>query len=256
MKWIVYTPEYRGNSAGVRVMHRLTYLLNQCGEEAYGITDILSAEYPFPMAVQASPATDIAIYPEVVNGNPFLMKNICRYILNVPGLMEGPKNYPGNELLIYHSDILKEPTQAATPQIITDKNRIEINVIDPASFYPENEPRLYDCVYFGKWQSKNHSHPFPPIDNAIQITGSWPENRAETAKLLRGCRQFYCYDNLTAMYTEAAMCGAEVFILNGVEWVPFQVNFEECAENYNSKSLLEVRKLIKLGKDFFKGEVK
>mgnify|MGYP001330830934 CR=1 FL=1 len=88
--YYIAAPDYRESSAGVRVMHRLCHMLNTQGLEAY----VVGAEVFHPQLV--TPCLDsktsirhrrenripIAIYPDIITGNPLNAPVCVRYMLN------------------------------------------------------------------------------------------------------------------------------------------------------------------------------
>ena len=71
-KYLIWTPDYRNNSGGIRALHRLCHLLNRRGQEAYVSNPIVNKDWN-TLYLDPKNITDdfIAVYPEIVWGNPF-----------------------------------------------------------------------------------------------------------------------------------------------------------------------------------------
>ena len=76
-KYLIVTPFYRNNSAGIRVLYELQKHLIRAGYDAKTINEIS----------HTAQDDEIVIYPEIVFGNPLKAKKVVRYILNVPGFI-------------------------------------------------------------------------------------------------------------------------------------------------------------------------
>ena len=106
--YCVYAPPYTISSAGIIVMHRLAHELAERGMDVFMNTDRQNPKYPFlPLAHQwchRQREEKIAIYPEIVHGDPFYAGTVVRYILNVPGrCCNGPTSFPSSDLLYAYS---------------------------------------------------------------------------------------------------------------------------------------------------------
>jgi hypothetical protein len=158
----------------------------------------------------------IVIIPEIVVAHPSLQR-VVRWVLNVPGLLGGPKTYDEREMVFYYSDYFRAGAQAATAEVLTDERELMVHTIEPELFYNDrSRARLYDCVYIGKGEAIYARVQPREIRDALIIKRAatvWPANRAETAAVLRGCRRLYSFDGVTALVHEGIICGAEVFFV-------------------------------------------
>jgi hypothetical protein len=95
--YYIFAPDYRQSSAGIRVLHYLCHALNELGEEAYlANARVAHPDLRTPMLSKEtmrahflSSRTPIAIYPEVVKGNPLDTPIVARWLLNKPGHLGG-----------------------------------------------------------------------------------------------------------------------------------------------------------------------
>jgi hypothetical protein len=211
--FIVAIGPYRSNSAGVRVMHRLCHLLNVIGQHATVATDVVNPAWNTPTAALISDET-IAVYPEVVPGNPCGAKRVIRYVLNQPGLLGGTSYYDDNEMVFYYHERFREVAQAATREPLDRRRELPISVIEPDLFYHDRSlPRPYDCLYVGKGAHLREKYRLQYEDKVVTISSSYPTTRALTARLLQSCRTLFSYDDCTALLREALICGARVQLI-------------------------------------------
>ncbi|MEI7429016.1 MAG: glycosyltransferase family 1 protein, partial [Betaproteobacteria bacterium] len=95
--YYILAPDFRHSSAGIRNLHYLCHVLNELGYEAYiagakttsihlrtPLLDIRTAEQHF-----CSGKTPIAVYPEIISGNPINTPVVARWLLNIPGHLGG-----------------------------------------------------------------------------------------------------------------------------------------------------------------------
>lgn len=186
--YVIMAPEYRHNSAGVRVMHKLRDLLEERGYHAEIAT-----------AGQA-PDSAIAVYPETVSGNPLGGKTVVRYVLFFPGKLGGDEAYDQNEIIFTYDS-----------RYYRDVPRLKISIIEDF-FRNEGLPRSGGCFYVGKGKDVPR---IPETDGLTEITRAWPEKRTDLARLLNECEVFYTYDQYTAMADEAELCGCRVVVIGG-----------------------------------------
>lgn len=208
--YYVVAPDYTPSSAGVRVMHTLAHALNLLGAEAYltGCRAVCTA-LRTPLLTQdvvnyhrAIGRRAIAVYPEVVAGNPLQAKTVVRYILNRPGHLGGDSHYPDTDLLyVYDPWFLPTGLSATT---------LTIPVSDPALMTPPPAaapPRQEFGVYARKYRAFHHA-----IDpaHADGLDLSQPERPPGViADLLRQLTVIYCYEP-SHITIDAILCGCPV----------------------------------------------
>lgn len=204
--YVIWIYPYRNSSAGIRVMHRLCHELRQRGQEAYVYPgwpnpDWNEAWLADPREVLARDA--IAVYPEVVSGNLLGASRVARYILNVPGLLGGDKQYDPAEMLFCYSPCLRE-------YVPSDDRILNLPVIEPelfnavGAFWQERRGVV-------NYQGKGRAYAMP--GDTTTITWQWPETRREVAELLRRAEWFVTSDTMTALTTEARLCGCPTVLL-------------------------------------------
>jgi hypothetical protein len=194
-------------SAGTRACHRLVHELNQRGLRAYslGITNPdwdetrLTREGSVLMCAVAGA---VAVYPEVLTGNPLKARRVARWVLNTPGYLAGDAAYDASELVFTWSKRFYD-----TDRVLT------IAVIEPELFNADGLPaKTLDCFYVGKGHRRGAAR-VPLTDGMTEITSVWPPTRPEVADLLRRTRTLYTYDDCTSLMGEALQCGCRVVLL-------------------------------------------
>ncbi len=144
--YYVYAPPYTEASGGIRAMHYFCHALNLLGEEAYIMTDVVSNKLRTPILTShiqtqhiQTNREPIAIYPEIVDGNPLGLKNVVRYLLNLPGRINKKpiKWLSTDQVFTFAEDILPPNTTAPL---------IQIPLIDRSIYKQNNEkPKVVAC---------------------------------------------------------------------------------------------------------------
>lgn len=210
--YYVVAPDYRHTSAGIRVMHLLCHALNEIGAEAY-ITgcQVLNPRLRTPtldtgvINFHAHAGRDpIAIYPEVVTGNPLNARTVVRYILNRPGHIGGDTSYDPKELL-YAYDPYFIPT-GMKARILT------VPCTDDDIMHnrdnPDDKARQGACFYALKYRHFGHALPSGFHNGHIDL--SQPVRSPEQiATILRKAERLYCYEP-SAITIDAILCGCPV----------------------------------------------
>ncbi|MGE3759994.1 MAG: hypothetical protein AB7H97_19660 [Pseudobdellovibrionaceae bacterium] len=220
--YIVYAPDFLGNSAGIACLYQLCCDLRKLGFEA-AVTGSQRGHpgHPVPI-ISAGEATRAAklgawvIYPEIVLGNPLKAKNVVRWILNRPGLLGGTEFFAPSEHVFIYSDVFAPYVKSPI------RGKIYVPTIDRSIFFrPEqNEGRSLVCYYTGKSRYKEGY--FDP-KLTLKITRTSPA-KTELGKLFRSAKVLYCFDNSTALIYEALLCGCPVIVIpDGTQtWEDYQ----------------------------------
>ncbi|OGC23690.1 hypothetical protein A2291_04225 [candidate division WOR-1 bacterium RIFOXYB2_FULL_42_35] len=205
--YIIWAPPYFHRSAGIRVLHKLAYLLNKAGQRTFIYINKTNPKWRVPRiskrkAQKLIKLGAIVVYPEIVAGNPLGAKTVARYILNNPGLLGGEKTYDQAEILFCYGKHLLQPG-------MTEDRILTIPAIRTDIFYRDDKVKrdIDYLVYFGK----HPAVPGYPKKNIITMTK--PSNPVKLGQMLRRCKKLISYDNLTALTTEATLCGCPVVMI-------------------------------------------
>lgn len=215
--YYLYAPGYTRTSAGIKVLHLLCHYLNKIGEEAYVYTSKTDPLLRTPLLTddvrrrhQATGAEPIAIYPEVLHGNPLQARYVVRYILNHPGLLGGPKQFDESELLIYYDkEFLTESEKINNiPILWTPTVNLGIFNNEDNDF---DDHRNGHLLYPGRYGQAREEHP-ELFETGTIITYDWPKTHAELATLLRRSKVLYCFSN-SSIAAESTLCGCPVVMM-------------------------------------------
>jgi hypothetical protein len=167
--------------------------LNALGVAAYSSQALVNPEWNEPVW-QSQSDPFIAVYPEVVHGNPLNAKYVIRWLLNYQGRLGGPKEYPSSDLVFaYSGDIA-----AAAPRV---DGLLYLSIVEDELFFDPGDVQREGTYY---WVGKGQR---PVKPQGVEITAGWPATRAELAKLLQSAALLVTYDDYSSLTVEAALCG-------------------------------------------------
>ena len=225
--YYVLSPDYRRNSAGIRVMHMLCDVLNRSGYEAYIVANVLNPELMTPQLTNQVIALHkqqglepVMVYPEVVSGNPLGGDVVVRYILNTPGFLNGGKDYGEEDIMFSFSKGLLLP--GMPEEHVMFLQPIDLNVFR----LPDNPARRIAgkvCYYQGRTGTGVDKNMLPP--DAIEITSSYPATWEGLVDIFQTSEFFYS-SATTALSAEAALCGCIGVVIPG-EGAPLNFSAEE-----------------------------
>lgn len=206
--YYVYAPSYTHTSSGVRTLHLLVHALNQSGQKAYLIPSDpngyatnpeLNTPLLLPQHQNYYGDNFIAVYPDIVRGNPFNAERVVRYLLAPAGAYGGDATFAEGDQI-----------WGALPSLA--ENILRIPVSDPEIFYPSEvltngTIRVGSCFYSHKYEMHGNQ-PLDITKNSVRLEGSL-KNLADTMRQSTVC---YLYE-LTSVITEAALCGCPVVLV-------------------------------------------
>ncbi|EUC21289.1 glycosyltransferase family 4 protein [Paraburkholderia hospita] len=227
--YYIYAPPYRETSAGIVVLHTLCHALNVEGHEAYIIgTDVVNPDFDTPLATpdvrirhKVLGLEPVAVYPEVVSGNPMNADVCVRYILNKIGYLTGkPLGEGKDDLFFYYSENFLGDAKK------TDVDFLFLPVLDTELFKPDPSRKKDRTFVF------QYRFPLDKIDFSLFPAGTEllsmanPVSLRELAEKLQGGRVLYSYE-LSSVCPEAMMCGCPVIYMpdGGLKDVPDQFAF-------------------------------
>lgn len=222
-RFYMLAPPYWHGSAGNVVMHELVSDVQALGYEARWVSFIPSADgqsdaYDWDAAHGIGDADAVAIYPEIVIGNPLRARHVVRYVLNLPGaLREGrTMQEDANDFLLAYS-----------PRFCSNAHGMLTKLVllpEPAHWdADEFEDRSINATYVGKGRDLNECFLMP---DSIEITRLDPPTREDLYDLLRQVKFFFSWDSVSAINFEAAMLGAVPILMSEAQ-IPFQKAIEE-----------------------------
>ncbi|WP_298068749.1 hypothetical protein [uncultured Mailhella sp.] len=199
-EYIIWTPPFCG-SAGVRALHKLAEELRKHGQSVR-LWSWGERRAGFDYVERLTPhmrEEGIAVYPEIVAGNPLRFRNVARWVLFFPGILGGEKSYHPSEKIFTW-------TQTYYPGV----PRLFPDILDRKLFHDAGLPRTQDCTFVhkgGKWKS------IPELEGLTEITMSRPKTREELAHLLQTTGTLWSFDAHSSLLDEAYYCGAAVKVI-------------------------------------------
>jgi hypothetical protein len=191
--YVIWAPDYRAHSGGIRALYLLGHLLRQRGLKAemkmtHG--GFVGSPYDVPECVTI-PEDAIHVYPEITVGNPSGSSRVVWWLLN-HAERDGLR-------FVWNPSIGPWPV-LSVPHIEAD------------IFYPGDEARSGVVV----WGGKNGVGDIP--EGATRITHGWPSSRNELADLLRRSEYLLSFDSYSALVQEATLCGCPAVVVGDGRW--------------------------------------
>lgn len=242
--FIIFSNGYDEKNGGVIVLHLLCHLLNQQGQKAFlwpaykPIFDFKSPlksilkyfkyfkksirrpyqtapDFTTPIAKKIDLYDAICLYPEIVDGNPLMAKNIVRWFLHKPGFHSNKINYGENELYFFYQHIFNDTSinpnsdHLLRPMLIRDDLYFQTNFAS----------RTGSCTILRKGK---HRKIVNDLTQSI-IVDEMPHE--ELANIFNHVKYCISYDMHTLYLQYAALCGCIPVVIaeDGVskeEWQP------------------------------------
>lgn len=219
MRYVIVSPPYRHQSAGIRVLYELQKYLVRIGCDAIVIN--------LPIHIEPY---DVAILPEVIPRQLFPYEKCVRWYLNhpIPGI-----DYLDDEIKVcYNYDDIPDA-----------EFLLRIPGIEPF-FVNRNEPRTKECVFVGKYIG------YVPdeykLDKYIHLRGDYPVGRFELANVLNKSKVLYTFDDKTMIAYEARLCGCEVIVVDSEgNKEPFQFHDDKYVDYEPYRSVVKLNMAVK-----------
>lgn len=206
--YFIWSPPYTHTSSGVITLHLLCHLLNEMGERAYLVPNdytgyVVNPELNTPIIPTYHSNfyenNFIAVYSDLVRGNPFNAKHVVRMLLAPRGAYGGDSAFPDTDQV-----------WGALPSLAD--NVLRIPVCDTDIFYQprtlNGTLRVGSCFYSRKYEMHGNQLLHELTNNSTRLQGS-PEQIADTLRKSTVC---YLYE-MTGVITEAALCGCPVVLI-------------------------------------------
>jgi len=237
---MIFSPPYQEDNGGSIALHYLCHLLNEKGFQAAivplyrtyesderfifrGMRKSLTSRFQsfrrhFHICPELNtplirrplhplPDDTVAIYPEIVAGNPLGAKNIVRWLLHRPGHLTGKVSYGTGELYFDYnafSDGFEIPGSKVSEKKLFIAKYNESLYNQHSAFPKELRTGSAHCIRKGKEKKFIHS------PDSILIDGL---NHYEISEIFKRVKTFISYDTKTMYSTLAAVCGAESIVI-------------------------------------------
>jgi len=253
INFAIFSPSYDDNHGGPIALHYLCHLLNEMGQRAFivplyktydsderfplkGFLKSMASRYrnwrkeyavcqglltPVIHRPQIPLADDmVAIYPEIVAGNPLGAKNVVRWLLHRPGYQTGKVCFGIGELYFdynaFSSDFGIAGSKLSSKKLFISRYHKHLYNKSEAL---ESQSRTGTAYCIRKGAGKKIVH---DLENSILIDGM---NHEEISKIFKRVKRFISYDTKTMYSLMAVACGAESVVVPDVgvskaEWEP------------------------------------
>jgi hypothetical protein len=213
--FVVFTYDFDPGSGGIKVMHKLCDMLNKNGYQSYLLPVFnnhdfrVCADYDTPIVpsnIFENPDDYIFIFPEGIHGSsvhgqaPF--KNIVRWLLG-PYDEAAAKTYGENDLVYWYMDYYYNEALGQK------ENQLFVSEYHDGIFTDRGYKRQGSCFTIRKGKPEKYVHP----SDAHFISFEAGRDQVALSELFNKCETFYCYDNYTFLYTQAAMCGCTTIVV-------------------------------------------
>ena len=229
--YFISAPEYRSTSSGVTVLYLLCDRLRKLGHDAFivqkhhKVKDNLDIRFitEDEVLVFNKHIETIAIYPEIVTGNPLGCRTVARYVLYFPGVLAGEEIYDESELVFSYSNLLRSSIQ----------NKIQGNL-----YLPVPDLNLFKDYGFNRrgsayWTGKGEFDRSKIPEDCIEITRDFPVTQQELVMLFNFIETFYCFDFGTCLMYEAPLCGCPTVLLSEdyEKHIDTEIGFNGCTNS-------------------------
>lgn len=241
IKFVLWAPPFDERIGGAIALHALCDRLNALGSEAllwpegkplvrfgdsvgrlwwrlrYGWSgaDRTYRRGPFDsrLARQADLRGAVAIYPEIVAGNPLRAERVVRWFLHKPGHHTGEAAFGSADCCFFYNPAFNDPPLAPA------ENYLRVSYLDPAYRQWNYGPRSGAAYLVRKGRGRPlTAHPA----DAVCVDDL---SHAECAEVFNRVERLYCYDSYSYYAVFAALCGCIPIVVPepGVaeeEWEP------------------------------------
>ena len=211
--YYLLAPDYRESSSGTQCVHYLCHALNLEGADAYlAGCSVRHPRLKTPLLDEATRERHaaehrpfIAVYPEIISGNPLGATLSVRYMLNREGVLKGNAlEAASNDLYVYHREEFIDPAHPGP--------LLTVPMIDVDLFSPEPaQPRTLALLYLNRVPPTAVDFSALPSDIVV-LSMDTPLSLAALADTFRRTRVLYSYESSTTCRL-AIMCGCPVVAL-------------------------------------------
>ena len=228
---VVACPSFDETSGGAIVLHMLVHRLRELGAEAYAFpwTKTYPASMPswlrlaktlnrrrkkkpfqthpsmnVPIAPPEITREAIAVYPEIVTGNPLGAQKVVRWLLHKPGFFGKGDDLSSGDLIFFYQEAFANGLAD-----IDRENLLRVRWIRSDVYFDKGHTRSGSCRMKRKGSLKG-TNAVPSPDLAIPLDGL---THVEIAKIFNETEVFYCHDPYTMYFYYAALCGCVPVVL-------------------------------------------
>lgn len=201
--YYIVSPPWTHTSSGVRTMHLLCHALNEVGQKAYLVPSggftlsnyVRNHSLNTPLVDCADPDM-IAVYPEIIEGNPLNAKRVVRYVL-------GQKE----NTTFSESDIVFACTTSLGRKV-GSLNVLTIPTFDRNIYYNRNNKKSGSCFYAQKYDRVLGHKLLPITDGMMRVEGSVER----VLDIIINYKTCYSYED-SEIIVNAALCGCDIVLV-------------------------------------------
>lgn len=227
--YLLLAPDYVETSSGIQVIHQLCHIINEQGGKAWMVNCSVNPEWNTPVlnsddwqAIQHSGLPWIAIYPEIVSGNPLSAPVCVRYMLNREGVITtNPLNEGPDDLFFWYRNEFAE--KAVNPEILS------IESFDLELFRDDNAEKDLNILYLNRVPESVVDFSQLPADIKI-LSMADPLTLKALAGVLKRTRVFYSYES-SGTCAMAILCGSPVVALTAPGYEKYAITHETVRDN-------------------------
>jgi len=200
--YLIFCYPYSHAAGGLKVLHHFCHQLNVAGEKAYVSVAQTNPVWNTPFHLPPLEGDYIAVYPEVMRGNPFNAPHVARWALNVPGFLPG-------------GDPTFDPSEMVftwAPQFLAGVPLLHLESIELDIYFDRGEARSGEMFYTGKSQFYAGDG---DTTGASPITLEMRQDRHALADALNHATLLRSFDPVSGMNDIALLCGCPVLMPNG-----------------------------------------
>lgn len=206
--YLLVAPDYRESSLGVQVVHYLCHCLNLRGFDARMVGCTVNPQWNTPQLLDADyqqmiadGRTFIAVYPEVVSGDPLSAPVAVRYMLNREGVIcDNAVEAGEDDLWFWYRQEFAD--KEADPQLLRpDMQDLEL-------FRDDGADKDLDLLYLNRVPAS--AVDFSTLPDGIRVLSmDNPLSLVELAAVLKRGRVLYSYES-SGTFVLANLCGCPV----------------------------------------------
>jgi hypothetical protein len=157
-----------------------------------------------PVAPKKILRDSIAVYPEIISGNPLNAKHVVRWLLHTPGFLKKDVFFGNDELTFFYQEAFRDGHEWVDPDNILRVRWIRDDIYFDKGLAERNGA----CRLIRKEKIPNSIA--PADDDAIIVDGMSHEEKAE---IFNRTKLLYCHDPYTMYSYYAALCGCTPVII-------------------------------------------
>jgi hypothetical protein len=160
---------------------------------------------PIPTLFQLPKGPFVALYPEIVDGNPFCAPHVARWLLHRAGHHRSDVRFLDDEVTFYYQAAFAEGTLDADPERHLQVRWLRTDV------YKDEGQTDRDGICRMVRKGKDTFRPEVAENDAAPLLDGLTHE--EIAAVFNRCDRFYCHDPYTMYLYYAALCGCTPIVV-------------------------------------------